>query len=292
MAVARTERLSTSILRITLGGDTLEYIGTEGLDQRVKVVLPLPHTGFGDYGLLDDTGEGMTHWYARWRQLPDADRNPLRTYTVRNPRPEAREVDIDFVLHGDAGPASAWATSAAVGDEVVVVGPDSRADDRSGIEWNPGSATRVLLAGDETALPAISAILESLPADIRGHAFIEVPHADDALAVTTASDVSQTWLVRDGAPLGEKLDAAVRDWAATNLTVDAGAEPESVEIDEDMLWEVPEQAADAAASDLYAWLAGEAGVITTLRRHLVREVGLDRRQVAFMGYWRIGRAEG
>ena len=61
-----------------------------------------------------------------------------------------------------------------------------------------------------------------------------------------------------------------------------------MDVDEDILWEVP---TPAAPVPLYAWLAGEAGVIRTLRRHLVAERGLDRRAVAFMGYWRLGRAD-
>lgn len=61
-----------------------------------------------------------------------------------------------------------------------------------------------------------------------------------------------------------------------------------VDVDTEILWEVPEEVATAP---LYAWLAGEAGVIRTLRRHLVAERGLDRRAVAFMGYWRLGHAD-
>lgn len=175
VSVARTERLSTSLVRITFTGESLQHVGTDGLDQRVKLVLPLEHTGFGDFGLLDEPAVPLGDWYGRWRVLPEEDRNPIRTYTARNTRPDTREIDIDFVLHRDSGPASAWASNAAPGDELVLVGPDGRSAQRSGIEWSPGGAQRVLLAGDETALPAIAAILESLPAHMAGHAFIEVP---------------------------------------------------------------------------------------------------------------------
>ncbi|MBG6237574.1 NADPH-dependent ferric siderophore reductase [Mycetocola sp. CAN_C7] len=230
----------------------------------------------------------------------------MRTYTVRNPRPAVGEVDIDFVLHGDGGPASAWASTASPGDEIVIVGPDGRSEQRGGIEWKPGEARVVLLAGDETALPAICAILESLPAGIRGQAFIEVPHSDDALPVQTASSVMLTWLPRDGAPLGERLSSAVRAWAAESAsapTTDAvgdSADPTGDGPDDtgladpgtdDVLWDVPADEPVHPHGGLYAWLAGEAGVITGLRRHLVREVGIDRSQVAFMGYWRDGRSE-
>ena len=73
-----------------------------------------------------------------------------------------------------------------------------------------------------------------------------------------------------------------------------GAEVEEIDIDQDILWEVPRTAKGGAAlksAPLYAWLAGEAGAIKTLRRHLVTDHGIDRRAIAFMGYWRLGRAE-
>ena len=84
----------------------------------------------------------------------------------------------------------------------------------------------------------------------------------------------------------------------------AGPEPEDVNVDEDILWETPArmEASDiqatrnpekpAGALPFYAWMAGEAGTIKDLRRYLVRDVGIDRKQVAFMGYWRQGKAEG
>jgi NADPH-dependent ferric siderophore reductase len=73
-----------------------------------------------------------------------------------------------------------------------------------------------------------------------------------------------------------------------------GCEVEEIDVDRDILWEVPRTAKGGAAlrsASLYAWLAGEAGAITALRRHLVGDLGVDRRAVAFMGYWRLGRAE-
>ncbi len=116
------------------------------------------------------------------------------------------------------GPASSWAASAAVGDELIVIGPDRRSEQVSGgIEWNPGTAREVMLAGDETAAPAICAILESLAASDEarvffGEAYIEVPTADDVLEVNPPSGVVVRWLPRDGAPLGELLGPAVQDW--------------------------------------------------------------------------------
>ncbi|WP_210508654.1 siderophore-interacting protein [Naasia sp. SYSU D00057] len=293
VSVRRIDRLTPSFFRVTFAGPDLVDFGTAGLDQRVKLLLPLPGLGYDHLGVDDPEVLESGDWYVRWRELPDSHRNPLRTYTVRAVRPEQGEVDVDFAAHGDIGPASAWVRRAEVGDELVIVGPDSRSEDPTvGIEWKPGSATSLLLVGDETAVPAISAILESLPAGTPATAILEVPCTDDALLLDVPASVSVTWLCRDGAPVGAVLEPAVREWIAGHLAAAAQAaareELADIDIDSSVLWETPVEPPTAA---LYAWMAGEAGVIKDLRRFLVRECGLDRRQVAFMGYWREGRAE-
>jgi NADPH-dependent ferric siderophore reductase len=290
--VARIERMTPHFTRVTFTGDELAEFGTAGLDQRVKVVLPLADAGFAHFPADDD-------WYKAWRELPAERRNPFRTYTIRAVRPEALEVDIDFVGHGDGGPASAWASAASPGDGIVLIGPDELSEGRTiGIDWRPGDVETVLLAGDETAAPAICSILESLPADARGAALIEIPAPADELVVTAPQGVEVRWLPRTAgdARHGERLIPAVRDWVARTCWLRGCATPAdaasrtAIEPEvEGILWDVPE--GTSLDGDCYAWLAGEASVITTLRRFLVREAGLDRRQVAFMGYWRLGRAE-
>jgi NADPH-dependent ferric siderophore reductase len=304
--VARVERLAPHFTSVTFAGDDLDQFGTAGLDQRVKVVLPLPEIGFAAFPEGED-------WYSAWRELPAELRNPFRTYTVRAVRPDLREVDVVFVGHGDAGPASAWADTAAAGDEIVLIGPDELSPGRTvGIDWRPGDVDTLLLAGDETAAPAIAGILESLPADATGIALIEVPAHGDRLAVRAPAGVEVRWLARDEAACarGGLLVPAVRDWvvrhlAAVGIAESADSDADEAEDDAEAaaalaaaersdlpdtpLWDVPE--GHSLDGDCYAWLAGEASAITTLRRFLVREAGLDRRQVAFMGYWRMGRAE-
>lgn len=295
--VSRVERLSPHFTSVTFAGDDLHEFGTAGLDQRVKVVLPLPEIGFAAFPEGDD-------WYGSWRELPAGLRNPFRTYTVRAVRPQVREVDIVFVAHGDAGPASAWAAKAAPGDEVVLIGPDELSPGRTvGIDWRPGDVETLLLAGDETAAPAIASILESLPSDATGVALIEVPAHGDRLDVRAPAGVEVRWLARAdaGCAHGGLLIPAVRDWVVRHLAArglrapadtDTAAEAlaaEQTDLPDTPLWDVPE--GHSLDGDSYAWLAGEASAITTLRRFLVREAGLDRRQVAFMGYWRMGRAE-
>lgn len=180
--VARVERLSPSFLRVTFTGADLDLFASNGLDQRIKVLLPIPGRGLVDCPTGSD-------WYGEWRALPAERQVPIRTYTVRAVRTDPVEVDVDFVLHGATGPASAWAEAARVGDEVVLVGPNARYEGPTGgFEWQPPSgAISLLLAGDETAVPAICAIAESLPAGLRAHVLMEVPSPADALELSTSA---------------------------------------------------------------------------------------------------------
>ncbi|WP_022872157.1 siderophore-interacting protein [Nesterenkonia alba] len=307
--VVRVQRLSEHFLRITVTGEDLVHFGPQqtagqqvetlpAWDQRIKLFLPRADGSYPELGLFADPPASIMQWYTAWRQLDDTDRNPIRTYTVRAIRPQVPEVDIDFVIHteadGSTGPAAGWAVEAAPGDELIVIGPDRRAEvPGGGIDFTPGSARHLLLAGDETAVPALCAILEALPADYTGHAYLEVPTADDVLGVETGSGVLVHWLPRDGAELGTRLTTAVQHWAQTRQQQssqqparDRESGQQLPEVDaEGILWET----ATPEGYGEYAWLAGEAGVITGLRRYLVKEVGLSREQVSFMGYWRQGR---
>jgi NADPH-dependent ferric siderophore reductase len=149
----------------------------------------------------------------------------------------------------------------------------------------------LLLAGDETAAPAIAAILEGLPAGTIARAFIEVPTAADSLDIAAPTGAEVRWLPREGAAVGDLLVPAVlRAMPAGSASLASVTDDVS---DLDALWEVPGldpltgvATAVHSSADTYAWLAGESRVIAALRRHLVREVGIDRASVAFMGYWR------
>lgn len=292
--VGAVRRLAPHYLRITFTGAELEWFGTAGLDQRIKVVLPLEGVagGFGDFGQSDAAGD----WYDRWRALPIAERNPFRTYTVRRIDPVARELDVDFVIHHDVGPAGTWAEGASIGDELIIIGPDERSPhSRAGIDWHPGTARRLLLAGDETAAPAIGAILESLDSRCAIDAFIEVPTtADTDLPLPQASaDCRVVCLPRDDRAHGEVLIEAVTEWTQCQgelLARAAAPRPQvldDIDVDRELLWDSP----DGGDGEFYAWMAGEAATVKTLRRLLVSGCGVDRKRVAFMGYWRLGQAE-
>ncbi|KAB1947737.1 siderophore-interacting protein [Micromonospora sp. ALFpr18c] len=283
--VRAVRQLSPSFTRVTFTGPDLIRFADNGYDQRIKLALPLP----GQRGVHLPEGPD---WYAKWRALPEHERNPVRTYTVRAVRPHASEVDVDLVLHGDGGPATRWARRVRPGDEIALLGPDAGYDgDHGGVEFRPPSTGALLLAGDETAVPAISGICERLPLDAYGMVLLEVPDAGDVLPLAAPPGIEVRWLPRGEGAHGCRLVPAVAAAAGELLAggTPVPAQPISdVDVDSEILWEVPEE---VSPSRLYAWLAGEAGVIRTLRRHLVVERGLDRRAVAFMGYWRLGRAD-
>ncbi|GGK87543.1 siderophore-interacting protein [Sphaerisporangium melleum] len=301
--VRRVSRISPSFTRVTLAGDDLRFFADRGLDQRINLIFPHPEHGYPVFPEQDD-------WYLRWRAMPPERRNPLRTYTAGAVRHGARELDVEFVLHGATGPASRWAETARPGDPLVVIGPDARhRGEAGGREWSPPpDATRLLLAGDETAVPAIRAIAESLPAHVYAEVILEVPDHADGRPLLVPPGVRVTWLPRRGPGVpghghGERLSAAVRE-AASRLVAGGrrargpeGAEErpagrlEDVDVDAEILWEVPDAGSAAAQRGFYAWLAGEAGVVKLLRRHLVGDLGVDRGAVAFMGYWRLGRSD-
>jgi NADPH-dependent ferric siderophore reductase len=230
LQVVGTERLSPTMVRVTLGGEGIAGFASGGRDQRVKLFLPHPHQ---DAPLVP--AEAGDDWFAAWRAMDPAERGIMRSYTVRRQRPGLLEVD--FALHGDRGPTDA---------------------DNAGVDFRPPPAAEwVLIAGDETALPAIGGILEALPDGLPAKAWIEVPCQADADGYDLPAGADITWLVRDA---GGSLATAL-------------------------------PAAEFPAGVPYAWLAGEAKTTRTLRRHLVNERGLDRGSVSFTGYWRRGAAE-
>ena len=189
----------------------------------------------------------------------------------------------------------------------MLIGPDELSPDRAvGIDFRPGVVETLLLAGDETAAPAIAPSSNSCRPTPTGVAIIEVPSPLDFLEVRAPSG-RRGALARPRATTRSCTATDSCRWCVTGSratarsavglaagSVDAGAAAaalaaaEQADLADAPLWDVPE--GRSLDGDCYAWLAGEASAITTLRRFLVREAGLDRRQVAFMGYWRIAAA--
>jgi NADPH-dependent ferric siderophore reductase len=178
----------------------------------------------------------------------------LRSYTARRQDPAAGELDVDFVLHGD-GPAATWAAAAAPGAllGVASTGP-----------LGEGPASWLLVAGDETALPAITRILAAAPPSTRGVALVEVADASEEQPLPAPEGVAVRWLHRDGAPPGEGT-----------LLPDAVAALERPD-----------------GEDLFAWVAAESAAVRAVRADLRGRWGLGRAQHHAIGYWRRGRAMG
>lgn len=288
--VSAITELSPSFRRFTFTGDDLAHYGDTGLDQRIKVVFPTPTVPLDAMPVGDD-------WYTQWRERDEQARPPFRTYTTRYVRRDVREVDIDMVFHDVVGPASAWIATATVGDEVLIYGPSTAHEGVSfGIDFvPPAHSENILLAGDETAAPAIAVILEQLPPEATGAVILEVPHDGDVAYLPPHPGFTFHVAARSGeSSRHQHLLASVHAAAELLAPAGRGGEVEEINVDTDILWEVPRTAKGGAAlksAPLYSWLAGEAGAIKELRRHLVSGMGVDRRAVAFMGYWRLGRAE-
>ncbi|MGW4625989.1 siderophore-interacting protein [Streptomyces rubiginosohelvolus] len=255
LIVVRTRRLGPSILRITLGGPGSEGFRGGGRDQSLSLLLPRPGQR---EAVVPAAGGGA--WHERWRALPEDERAVLRSYAVRaeRPRPDgSTEVDVDFVLHGDGGPASRWARAAAPGDRLTVAGP--AVADNTAVRFRPPADTDwVLIRADETALPAAAAVLEWLPAGLQARVWLEVPCTEDRQALNTAAKARIRWLVRnEGAACGVE---AVR-------------------------------AAELPAGTPYVWIAGEASGVRALRHHLVQERGFAPERVTSTTYWTRGPSE-
>lgn len=259
LSVVRTERLSEHWMRITLGGGEIDRFRPMGFDQWFRLFLPIG----GDAGLDRVPAKANRMFgYLKFLRIPDGERPVMRNYSVRAYRPATAdagaEIDVDFVLHGSAaegtaGPASRWAETCTPGEHVLIID--------EGLTFNPQRGVdRVLLVGDETALPAIASICASLPASATGTAIVEAPSADDVLEFPHPPGVEVRWIVRshDEAP-GALALASLRE-------------------------------TDLPSAPFHAYAAGEQALASGARKHLVGERGVDKNQVSFCGYWKIGAA--
>ncbi|QVQ52727.1 siderophore-interacting protein [Spiractinospora alimapuensis] len=242
--VVHTERLTPHMHRVVLGGPGLDdFTAGEYTDHYVKLLFPHPDVTYPEP--FDMAGIRQTFPRDQWPVT--------RTYTVRAWDPVARELTIDFVIHGDRGIAGPWAVNARVGDEIHLLGP--------GGAYTPDpEADRHLLAGDESALPAIAAAVERMPAGAEFHALVEVPSPEEEQKVASPDGRGVVWLHRGDRRVGELLVDAVRGLALPN-------------------------------DDIHAFVHGEAGFVKELRRHLRIEREIPRERLSVSGYWRLGHDE-
>ncbi|MFZ4278533.1 siderophore-interacting protein [Streptomyces rhizosphaericola] len=246
--VVDVERITPRTARVGFTADELPGLLEDRPDQQLKLCLPragqtvprLPEPAADDpYGM---------RWYEAYLAIPEAERPWMRSFTVRSYDRERNVMAVDFVLHGEGGPAARWGAAARPGDVLGMVGPSS-------LYARPlPAARRMLLAGDEAALPAVATVLEALPAGTSAIVYAEVADAAEERELPPAAGGAEVrWVHRDR---GGSLVEAVREAGAALDGVDA------------------------------AWVAGEASAVRDLRRHLVGERRLPRNAVEFSGYWR------
>ena len=241
--VRRTEALSPRLVRVTLAGPELEGLTVEQPAASVRLLLP----SSGADQLV------MPSWNGNEFLLPDGRRPAIRTFTPLRVDPGALELDVEIVVHG-GGVASEWAETAQPGAPAAVSGPGrgyAVAED----------APSFLLAGDETAIPAMSQLLEVLPADAAVQVHVEVAHPDGRLALPEHPGGTVTWWdLPEGAPPGDALVGAVAD--------------------------------SHIGQGTRVWVAGEAAAVQRIRRHLFEEREVTRARATVRGYWKHGRSGG
>ena len=242
LVVRRTERVTPHMIRIAAApaepGDLDRFADAPHTDAYVKVVFGLPGVSYPEPFDM-----------ATARELPREQWPVLRTYTVREVDRVAGEIVIDFVYHGDVGLAGPWAAAAKPGTELLVLGPGGAFAPDPSADWH-------LLAGDESALPAIATALSAVPAGAQVHALIEVADGAEEQKLSTEGDLRLRWVHRSTSGEDALVDA-VRE-----LEFPAGR--------------------------VHAFVHGEAGSVRQLRRHLLDERGLSLDQLSISGYWRRG----
>ena len=243
VVVRRVESLSPRLSRVTLSGAELAGWSSDEPAASVRLLLPAPGTN----ELVVPT------WQGNEFLLPDGRRATIRTLTPRRFDNPTLELDVDIVQHG-GGVAAAWAGAAAPGDEAAISGPGRGYT----IDHD---APGFVLAGDETAIPAISQLLEHLPAGVAVEVYVEVAVSAARVSMPEHPRATIRWLdLPAGAAPGDALVAAV-----------SGA---------DMV------------TDARLWAAGEAAAMQRIRRHLFEDRGWPRSAAVVRGYWKHGRAGG
>lgn len=236
-SVVRSERITPRMVRVTLQHPDFVNFRSDAYDDHVKLFFARP----GEALAAPVPGpDGL--------DFPGGIRPDGRDYTPRRFDTARGEVVIDFVLHGD-GPAAGWAANAKVGDTIGVGGPRASFVVRGDYDW-------YLLAGDETALPAIGRRIEELPRGANILAFVEIADADERQVFHTAANLELHWVLRsEGGALGEAVDSA-------RLPDGTG----------------------------YAFVAGESAASHALRDRLIAR-GISADFIKSAGYWRQGEAD-
>jgi NADPH-dependent ferric siderophore reductase len=256
LKVARREELTSHMFRVVLGGSGFDtFTPSKFTDSYVKLVF------VGDDVDIARLPQPLT--LDSFADLPPAEQPVVRTLTVRRADPAAREIAIDVVVHGEHGAAGLWAATAEPGQPVYLMGPSGAYAPDPAADWH-------LLAGDETALPAISVALEALPTNAIGQAFIEIAGPEDEIPLTAPQGVRIDWIYRGG-----RADLIGEDRAGDFAPL--------IEAVKSAPW-LPGQ--------VHAFVHGEAqAVMHNLRPYIRKDREVDAKWASISGYWRRGRTE-
>ena len=254
--VVRREELTSHMFRVVLGGSGFDtFTPSKFTDSYVKLVF------VGDDVDMASLPQPLT--LDSFADLPPAKQPVVRTLTVRRADPAAREIAIDVVVHGEHGAAGLWAATAEPGQPVYLMGPSGAYAPDPAADWH-------LLAGDETALPAISVALEALPANAIGQAFIEIAGPEDEIPLTAPPGVRVDWIYRGGRA----------DLIGENRAGDFAPLIEAV------------KSAPWLPGQVHAFVHGEAqAVMHNLRPYIRKDREVDAKWASISGYWRRGRTE-
>jgi len=228
---------------IVLGGEGLQTYTTNGPAEHIKLFLPPP----------GESEPVVPTWGPKGPEIPPGKPAPLsRTYTPRRWNPDRCELEVHIMTHS-GGPGATWAKMAKPGDPVVVGGPGRPYQPVEGAKW-------YLIAGDESALPAICTILESLAEGVRAIVYIEVSDPAEQIPVETKADARITWIHREGQAWDVPGQLLVQAVCSAELPGGLGA----------------------------VWIGCEAGQMRAIRRHLLYERGFQREALCTRGYWKLG----
>jgi NADPH-dependent ferric siderophore reductase len=255
--VVRTEELTPHLKRVVLGGSGFDtFTPNDSTDAYVKIVFVRDN--------IDVAALLQPLTLDSFKALPAELQPPVRTYTVRRVDTEHREIAIDFVVHGEHGVAGPWAAAAQPGQPAYLMGPSGGYAPDPAADWH-------LLAGDEAAVPAISAALEALPDNAIGQVFIEVAGPDDEIELKAPSGVDITWIYR-----GWRADLVAEEAAGDHAPL--------IEAVKGAPW-LPGQ--------VQVFIHGEAQtVMHNLRPYIRKERKVDAKWASSIsGYWRRGRTE-
>lgn len=243
LEVIETSWLTPGLVRVTLGGPGFaEFPDRPDSDKYAKLYFPPAGSDLQPPYDFEELRE----------RLPLADLPVSRTYTIRGVDPERGTLDIDFVVHGDTGVAGPWAAAAKPGDRLTFSDP--------GGGFSPDAeADHLVLIGDESAFPAISAALGAMPAGLPVAVVLEARSPEHRIALPVPAGAVITWIDEDHDAPGARLVEAVKDlsWPAGRVQVFAH---------------------------------GERGAMKSLRP-LLLERGVSRADLSLSAYWALGRTE-